>query len=81
MVTNDSGPMHIAAAFSVPVFALFGPTSPERTGPYGAGHTIIRSNAPCSPCFKKRCRNPYCIEGISPAQVLDAIKEKGVLTF
>ncbi len=84
MITNDSGPMHIAAALGVPTYAIFGPTSPVLTGPYGQGHTIIRSirtDDDCSPCFKRSCKDTKCMEGVSPAQVLGAIKKKSGLTF
>ncbi len=81
MVTNDSGPMHMAAAFGVPVFAIFGPTSPERTGPYGAGHTIIRSDEPCAPCFKRRCSDLRCMERVSPSDVLESIRASTSLAF
>lgn len=74
VISNDTGPMHIAAGLNVPVFALFGPTSPDRTGPYGSIHTIIRSDLPCSPCFKrKKCGDWRCMEGIAVEQVLGAI--------
>ena len=53
IVTTDSGPMHLAAAVKTPVVALFGPTSPERTGPYGPGHIVIRTGIECSPCYRK----------------------------
>jgi heptosyltransferase I len=69
VISNDSGPMHIAAAFNVPVVALFGPTSPSRTGPYGKGHCIIRSAIPCSPCYKKRCDDLKCMEEITVVNV------------
>ena len=49
-LTNDSGPMHIAAAVGTPVVALFGPTSAVRTGPYGAGHRVLAGQVACSPC-------------------------------
>ncbi|MEJ2685377.1 MAG: lipopolysaccharide heptosyltransferase I [Candidatus Sulfobium sp.] len=74
VVSNDSGPMHIAAALNVPVAALFGPTSPERTGPYGKGHVIIRSERECSPCFRKRCRDFRCMAEISPEAVFGKIR-------
>ena len=53
-VCNDTGPMHMAAALNVPVFALFGPANPVRTGPYGDIHTVIRRDLPCSPCYAHR---------------------------
>ncbi len=74
VISNDSGPMHIAAALNVPVAALFGPTSPERTGPYGKGHVIIRSETECSPCFRKRCRDLRCMREISPEAVFEKIR-------
>jgi heptosyltransferase I len=77
MITNDSGPMHIAAALGVPVVAMFGPTSAIRTGPYGAGHHILLSGVSCSPCFSRLCRhNPEmeCLHLITPTQVIDAAR-------
>ena len=50
-VCNDTGPMHIAAALDVPVFAIFGPANPIRTGPYGEIHTVIQKQLDCSPCY------------------------------
>lgn len=80
LVSNDTGPMHIAAGLNVPVVALFGPTSPDRTGPYGDRHTIVRSDLPCSPCFKRRkCADWRCMEGISVDRVLAAMAEAGLL--
>jgi heptosyltransferase I len=55
MVTNDSGPMHVAAAVGTPVVALFGPTDPGRTGPYGQGHRVLAKRSACSPCFRRDC--------------------------
>lgn len=74
VISNDSGPMHIAAGLNVPVFAIFGPTSPARTGPYGKGHTIIKSDIECSPCFRKQCSNLRCMRGINVEQVYERIK-------
>jgi heptosyltransferase I len=42
VVTGDSGPMHMAAALATPVVALFGPTWPERAGPWGEGHRVVQ---------------------------------------
>lgn len=77
MITNDSGPMHIAAALGVPVVAMFGPTSAIRTGPYGAGHHILTGRIPCSPCFSRVCRHDpelECLHLIKPIQVVDVIR-------
>jgi len=76
MVANDSGPMHIAAALGIPVFAIFGPTSPVRTGPYGERHVVIRQDVSCAPCFKKTCDDMKCMDGLSAEKVYEIIKEK-----
>lgn len=76
VITTDSGPMHLAAAVGTPVIALFGPTDPARTGPYGKGHTIIKSDLPCSPCFLKKCSTRKCMKDILPEQVFAAIGKK-----
>ncbi len=69
VITTDSGPMHLAAAVGTPVVALFGPTDPARTGPYGEGHIVIRADLSCSPCLKKKCPTKECMEEITPEQV------------
>ena len=75
MVTTDTGPMHMAAAMGTPVVALFGPTSPVRTGPYGPGHRVVTSGADCSPCLKKSCENWTCMGNITVDSVFQAVKE------
>ena len=76
LITTDSGPMHLAAAMGTPVVALFGPTDPSRTGPYGRGHTVIRKELPCSPCFLKECNSIQCMHDITVEDVFSAVKEK-----
>ncbi|MEQ1656399.1 MAG: lipopolysaccharide heptosyltransferase II [Nitrospira sp.] len=76
LITNDSGPMHVAAAVGRPVVSIFGPTSAVRTGPYGAGHTVLTHDLPCRPCFSRVCRNAVpleCLESITPEQVVAAV--------
>ena len=73
MITNDTGPMHAAAALGKPLVALFGPTEPRRTGPYGQGQNVLRVNLPCSPCMRPRCsfeKPEECLRALSPAQVI-----------
>jgi lipopolysaccharide heptosyltransferase I len=74
VVSNDSGPMHIAAALGRPVYALFGPTDASRTGPYGKGHRIIRLDLECAPCFRKKCADLKCMERLSVKQVYQAMR-------
>ena len=79
VLTNDTGPMHIAAAMGKPVVALFGPTEPRRTGPYGQGEHVIRLDLPCVPCLKPSCQyqKPLeCLRGIDPAQVSQAVERR-----
>jgi ADP-heptose:LPS heptosyltransferase len=73
MITNDSGPMHIAAACGVPVIAIFGPTNPVLTGPYGPNNIIVQSPADCSPCRKRECDDMKCMKEITVEQVLEAV--------
>lgn len=54
-LTNDTGPMHIAAAFGVPIVAVFGPTDSSTTAPFGTGHAIVREPVACSPCLLREC--------------------------
>jgi len=75
VVTTDSGPMHIAAAVGTPTVALFGPTDPLRTGPYGEGHRVIQKDLDCSPCFKKNCDTMHCMKEITVDDVFEAVKE------
>ena len=72
VISVDTGPMHLAAAVGARVIALFGPTAPWRTGPFGEGHVVLRVSKPCSPCFRRRCPEP-CLEEIRPQEVLAAL--------
>jgi heptosyltransferase I len=72
VVTNDTGPMHIAAALTKPVVAIFGPTEPRRTGPYRQWAHSLQSTLPCVPCLKPRChfeKPMQCLELVSPSAV------------
>jgi len=74
-ITNDSGPMHIGAAFNRPLVALFGSTSPEATGPYSEKSRVVRATGPdCTPCFLRECRRHdlECMNTIMPKDVIEA---------
>ncbi len=79
VVSNDSGPMHIAAALEKPTIALFGPTDPEKTGPYGWQSNkklkVIRADIPCSPCRTKDCSDLICMNDIKVETVLAELEE------
>lgn len=55
VLTNDSGPMHVASALGVPTVAIFGSTDHIATGPTGANSSIVRVPVTCSPCFQREC--------------------------
>jgi heptosyltransferase I len=74
-VTTDTGVMHLAAALGTPLAALFGPTAPWRSGPFGDGHQVVRLGLPCSPCFKRQCPEPRCLNDLMP-EMVEAACEK-----
>jgi heptosyltransferase I len=74
-ITTDTGPMHLAAAAGARVIALFGPTAPWRTGPYGPSHVVVRTGIACSPCFQRKCEiGVRCMEEITVEEVMKLIK-------
>ena len=77
LITNDSGPMHVAAALGVRCLALFGPTDPRRTAPAGDGHRVLATGIWCSPCFSRRCPllHHRCMREIGVATVTQAAAE------
>jgi heptosyltransferase-2 len=76
VITNDTGPMHVAAAVGTPVVAFFGSTSPSLTSPGLPGdprHCLLQTAVPCSPCFRRTCPiDLRCLDGITVAQAVAA---------
>jgi heptosyltransferase-2 len=77
VLTNDTGPMHVAAAVDTPVVVPFGSTSPELTGPgwpAGNGHELIHGEAPCAPCFRRTCPIDFrCMTSIGVERAAEAV--------
>ncbi len=75
-ITNDTGPMHVAAALGTPVVVPFGSTSPELTAPMSPSevrHEFITGQVPCAPCFRQECPIDFrCMKSISVAQMVEA---------
>jgi heptosyltransferase II len=73
LLTNDTGPMHLAAALGTPLVVPFGSTSPELTGPgFSSTVQIVRTPVPCAPCFRRECPiDLRCLNGIETAQVVE----------
>ncbi|MFC1631062.1 glycosyltransferase family 9 protein [Candidatus Omnitrophota bacterium] len=79
LVSNDSGPVHVAAAAGAPTVVIFGRNlpgvSPRRWGPWGSGHLILHKDPGCNPCLDRDC--PYnfkCLTAITPQEVLAAVQ-------
>jgi ADP-heptose:LPS heptosyltransferase len=80
-ITNDSGPLHIAAAQGVPLVSLWGPSRPDSWAPHAARHEMIYEDYPCSPCIHMFtthegmwCRHEgWCMQAITVARVLGAV--------
>ena len=81
VITNDTGPMHMAAALGRPTVAFFGPETPERYGPVGDGHVILRAPVACAPCLSDRnmktapCRGDnLCMRQVPVADAVAAVQ-------
>ncbi len=82
LITNDTGPMHVAAALGKPVVSVFGPTEARRTGPYGQIEQTLRIPLACAPCMKPHCSNKNtmeCLRGVLPFRVVEEIKRRVII--
>lgn len=76
-ISPDSGPVHIAAAFKIPIVVLFGPGECERYRPYGNEEKtiVIKKEVPCGPCYKEKCSDRKCMDLITPDEVFQAARQ------
>ncbi len=77
VICCDSGPMHLAAALGRPLVALFGPTNPQRTGPYGRAARVVSLSVPCAPCYARTCplQHHDCLERLSIERVIAEVRK------
>lgn len=68
VISNDSGPLHAAAALGIKIFSFFGPTDPAKTGPYGNDTTVYQANLDCIKCLRRKCKT----QGKLKCHLLDA---------
>ena len=78
VVSNDTGPMHMAAAIKTPVVGIFGPTDPKVWGPLGETSAAVTARIPCSPCTPAGCPKNVCLQSITPEEVLEAVESLGL---
>jgi heptosyltransferase-2 len=83
VITNDSGPMHLAAALGLPLLAIFGSTNERATGPLGLRVRVIKHPVECSPCGLRECPIDFrCMNGLSVDEVytaaLESVKDWGI---
>jgi len=75
-ITNDSGPMHLAAAFGVPLVAVFGSTDHATTYPLSDSAVVVRESVDCAPCMKRECPTDHlCMQAVMPESVIDRALE------
>lgn len=74
LLTNDTGTMHLADGFGVPLVAVFGSTEPRFTGPRSPRSTVLRHQVECSPCFLRECPLDFrCMRAVAPEEAAKAI--------
>ncbi len=76
VVSNDSGPMHLAAALGLPLVAIFGSTDEHATGPLGRRARVVKHPVPCSPCGLRECPIDFrCMQGVTVEDAYRATME------
>jgi len=78
LVTNDTGPMHVACALETPVVAIYGSTNPKTTSPLGPDAVMVKKDLPCSPCMQRICPEGHhlCMKNVSVDEVEQAVLKK-----
>lgn len=75
LVAADTGPLHIGAALGIKTAAIFGPSDPNRNGPYGEGHQILHKKLECGNCYKRICSTTLCMKQIRVEDVYNGVNK------
>jgi 3-deoxy-D-manno-octulosonic-acid transferase len=75
VLTGDTGPLHMAVALNIPTVSVFGASDPEVYGPLAGPHIVLKTEAACAPCNKRKCPRGHitCMPSLTPQMVIDAI--------
>lgn len=77
VVSADTGPLHLAAALGRPTVGIYGPTSPVRNGPWGAGDTVVSRFAECHCHYQRRCTAPsWCLADVAVGDLMHAVERR-----
>jgi lipopolysaccharide heptosyltransferase I len=77
MVSGDTGPLHIAAAAGTPIVTIFGPTDPDRNGPWAADDVVLSRYGSCDCHYQRQCRqSSWCLNDVTVAEVTAAIQQR-----
>jgi ADP-heptose:LPS heptosyltransferase len=76
LVSNNTGPVHVAAAVGTPVVDLYALTNPQHT-PWAVAHRVLSRDVPCKYCYKSVCPAGHheCLRGVAPAEIVGAAHE------
>ncbi|NIP72280.1 MAG: glycosyltransferase family 9 protein [Gammaproteobacteria bacterium] len=77
IVSNDTGPAHVASAADRPMAVICGPTDPRRVKPAGDNVVTVQADLPCINCYRKECSHHSCMPAITPERVLAALRSDG----
>jgi heptosyltransferase I len=77
MISGDTGPMHVAAACGTPLVGIFGPTDPQRNGPWAEDDLTVSRHHACACHYQRQCRIAgWCLLDISPREVMDLVDRR-----
>ncbi len=76
LVGGDSAPLHLAVACGTPVVGIYGPSDPDRNGPYNPADIVIRRKVPCAPCYKRDCPAEPCLGAITHREVFEGVRRR-----